>query len=221
MTKKRLNITMDGPAGSGKSTVSKEIAKRLGYKYIDTGAMYRAVAIRSHELDILPDDDSGLEQLCENVKIGFIDGKITVDGRDVSVEIRTPLADSISSVVSSRAPIREAMIALQREMAKRGGVVMEGRDIGTVVLPNADLKFYITASPEVRGERRHKERLQKGEESDLNQVIEAIRERDKRDSERKLSPLKPAIDAHIVDTTGLEILDVVDTVLREIEKHGI
>ena len=212
---------MDGPAGSGKSTVSKLIAKRLGYEYIDTGAMYRGVAIRSHELNISPEDDIGLKQLCETIKIGFVDGKITVDGRDLSVEIRTPLADSLSSVVSSRAPIREAMIALQQEMAKKGGVVMEGRDIGTVVLPHADLKFFITASPEVRGERRHKERLQKGEESDLNQVIEAIRERDRRDSERKLSPLKPAVDAHIVDTTGLEILDVVDTVLREIEKYRI
>jgi CMP/dCMP kinase len=220
MTNKRLNITMDGPAGSGKSTVSKLIAKRLGYKYIDTGAMYRAVAIRSHELNISPDDDTGLEQLCKTVKVEFVDGKITVDDRDVSVEIRTPLADGLASVVSSRAPIREAMIALQREMAQVGGVVMEGRDIGTVVLPDADLKFYITASPEVRGERRHKERLQKGEESDLNQVIESIKERDKRDSQRKLSPLKPAVDARIVDTTGLAILDVVDTVLREIEEYG-
>jgi cytidylate kinase len=219
--KRGLIITMDGPAGSGKSTVSKEVASRLGYRYIDTGAMYRAAAVRSHELGVPPDDDDALEKMCEKIEIEFVNGNITVDGRDMSVEIRTPLADRLSSVVSSRAPVRRALIAKQKKMAERGGVVVEGRDIGTVVLPEADAKFYITASPEVRGKRRHLERLARGEESDLNEVIEAIRSRDKRDSERKLSPLKPAEDALIVDTTDLDINGVVYLILKKLEKHGI
>ncbi|MBN1572298.1 MAG: (d)CMP kinase [Deltaproteobacteria bacterium] len=214
----RLIITMDGPAGSGKSSVSKEVAARLGYRYIDTGAMYRAVAVMSHELGIEPDDDEGLERLCDKINIEFVDGNIIVDGRDLSSEIRTPTADGLSSMVSSREPVRRAMIALQRKMAARGGVVMEGRDIGTVVLPNADAKFYITASPEIRGERRHRERLGKGEESNLDEVIEAIRDRDERDSRRELSPLKPASDAQIIDTSNLDISEVVGTILKRLGK---
>ncbi len=213
-----LIIAMDGPAGSGKSTVSKEIAAKLGYQYIDTGAMYRAVAVRSNELGIEPDDDEGLERLCDEIKIEFIDGNITVDGRDLSKKIRTPLADGLSSKVSSRKPVRRAMIDLQRKMAAIGGVVMEGRDIGTVVLPDADAKFFITASPKVRGERRHRERLSKGEESNLDQVIGAIRDRDERDSKRELSPLRPAQDARIIDTTELNISEVVDTILKRLGK---
>lgn len=216
---KGLTIAMDGPAGSGKSTVSRAVAARLGYQYIDTGAMYRAVAVVSHERGIEPDDDDGLERLCGKIEIGFVDGKITVDGRDLSVEIRTPMADGLSSKVSSRGPVRKAMIDLQRQMAARGGVVMEGRDIGTVVLPDADAKFYITASPEVRGERRHRERLEKGEESNLDEVIGAIRDRDERDSRRELSPLRPAEDARIVDTTNMDIPEVVDTILKSLEKR--
>lgn len=219
--KRGLIITMDGPAGSGKSTVSKKIASRLGYRYIDTGAMYRAAAVRSHELGISPDDDAALEEMCGKMEIEFVDGNITVDGRDMSVEIRTSLADRLSSMVSSRAPVRKALIAKQKEMAGRGGVVVEGRDIGTVVLPNADAKFFITASPEVRGKRRHLERLARGEESDLDGVVEAIRSRDKRDSERELSPLKPAEDARIVDTTDLDIDGVVGLIMKELEKLEI
>jgi cytidylate kinase len=218
--KKNLTIVIDGPAGSGKSTVSRLIAKQLGLTYIDTGAMYRAVALRSHELSVDPADDEGLARVCGKITLEFKNEKLFMDGRDVSESIRTPLMDRLSSAVSARPPVRRAMIDLQRRTARGGGVVMEGRDIGTVVLPDADLKFFLIADPRVRGERRYQERIAKGETADLDRVVTEIERRDKNDAERELSPLRPAEDAIVLDTTNLSIDEVVTAIVKEASKRA-
>jgi len=218
--KKNLTVVIDGPAGSGKSTVSKLLAKELGLTYIDTGAMYRAVALKAHELGIDPADDGGLARICGEITLTFDGERLFMDGRDVSKAIRTPLMDRLSSAVSARPPVRKAMIGLQRRTAQRGGIVMEGRDIGTVVLPDADLKFFLTADNKVRGERRYRERIDKGERADLATVVTEIERRDRDDSERELSPLRPAEDAIIVDTTYLSLDEVVARIRGELLKTG-
>jgi CMP/dCMP kinase len=214
--KKDLTVVIDGPAGSGKSTISRMLASQLGLSYIDTGAMYRAVALAAHERSVDPADDRGLAEICRTIEIRFEGNRLFMDGRDVSEVIRTPLMDGLSSAVSARPSVRKAMIDLQRRAARGGGVVMEGRDIGTVVLPNADVKFFLTADPKVRGERRYRERVQKGESADLAAVVADIEKRDKNDSERELSPLKPAKNAVIIDTTCLSIPQVVETIRKKI-----
>lgn len=219
--RKRLVIAVDGPAGSGKSSAGRLLAERLSYRYIDTGAMYRAAAVAAHRSGVSAEDDAALERLMKDVVISFISGRIHLDGEDVSRAIREPEIDGLSSAVSARAPIRTALITVQRRMAEAGGVVMEGRDIGTVVLPEADVKFFITASPEVRGERRYRERIARGETADLSEVIEAIKHRDERDAQRELSPLVPADDAEVIDTSTMNLDEVVDYMMERVKKHGI
>lgn len=214
--KKNLTIVIDGPAGSGKSTISRLVAEKLGLSYIDTGAMYRAVALAAYERSIQPADDRGLEEICDAIRLRFRGTRLFMDGRDVSEAIRTPLMDRLSSAVSARPSVRRAMIDLQRKAAQGGGVVMEGRDIGTVVLPDADVKFFLTADARVRGERRWRERLDKGESADLAAVVTEIEKRDKNDSERELSPLVAAEDAVIIDTTHLSIPQVAEEILKKI-----
>jgi cytidylate kinase len=215
--KKNITIVIDGPAGSGKSTISKLLAKELGLSYIDTGAMYRAVALKSHEMWIDPADDEGLNRVCEAIVLEFRGDRLCMDGRDVSEAIRTPLMDRLSSTVSARPSVRKAMIGLQRRTAEGGGIVMEGRDIGTVVLPNADVKFFLTADPTVRGRRRYDERVGKGQAADLATIVTEIRQRDKNDSERELSPLIIAPDAINIDTTAFSIPEVLDQIRKKIE----
>jgi len=220
-TRKRLIIAVDGPAGSGKSSASRLLAERLSYRYIDTGAMYRAAAVAAYRSGVSVENDVALEQLMKDVVISFKSGRIHLDGEDVSRAIREPEIDGLSSAVSARAPIRKALIALQRRMAENGGVVMEGRDIGTVVLPDADIKFFITASAEVRGRRRYTERIERGETADLEEVIEAMKRRDERDAQRELSPLVPADDAQVLETSSLNLEEVVDRMMERAKKHGI
>jgi cytidylate kinase len=214
--KKTLTIVIDGPAGSGKSTISKLLADQLGLSYIDTGAMYRAVALAAQERSVDPADDTGLAEICRTIRLEFVGARLFMDGRDVSAEIRTPAMDRLSSMVSARPSVRKAMIGLQRRTAEGGGVVMEGRDIGTVVLPDARAKFFLTADPRVRGERRYRERVERGESASLAAVVTEIEKRDKNDSERELSPLKPAEDAVIIDTTDLSIPQVVEEIRKKI-----
>jgi len=214
--KQDITIVIDGPAGSGKSTISKLLADQLGLSYIDTGAMYRAVALAAHARAVDPTDDNGLAEVCRTIRIRFEGRRLFMDGRDVSEAIRTPLMDRLSSAVSARPSVRKAMIDLQRKAAEGGGVVMEGRDIGTVVLPDADVKFFLTADPKVRGERRYRGGVEKGESADLTAVVSEIEKRDKNDSERELSPLKPADDAVIIDTTSLSIPQVVEEIRKKI-----
>ncbi|MGL6016136.1 MAG: (d)CMP kinase [Selenomonadaceae bacterium] len=212
-----LVIAIDGPAGAGKSTVAQLAAKKLGYTYIDTGAMYRAVAWKVLQqpatvtaeriVDAVKDIEVVLQYKAERTTV-------TVDGEDVTEAIRTPEVTAIVSQVASLGPVREKMVDLQRIMAKRGAVVMDGRDIATNVLPDADVKIFLTASIEERAQRRWKELRAKGYDIDLEQLKQEIAARDKADSERAISPLVQAPEAQLLDTTGMTIEQVVNSILN-------
>lgn len=213
---KRLVVAIDGPAGAGKSTVAQLAAKKLGYTYIDTGAMYRAVAWK-----VLQQQEVTDEQILEvirdiDVDLHYAKGKttVTVDGEDVSAAIRTPEVSAVVSRVAALGPVRTKMVDLQRKMAKRGAVLMDGRDIATNVLPHADVKIFLTASIEERARRRWKEMKEKGYDIALETLKKDIAARDKADSEREISPLVQADDAVLLDTTGLSIDEVVARILN-------
>lgn len=213
---KRLVVAIDGPAGAGKSTVAQLAAKKLGYTYIDTGAMYRAVAWK-----VLQQQEVTDEQILEvirdiDVDLHYAKGKttVTVDGEDVSAAIRTPEVSAVVSRVAALGPVRTKMVDLQRKMAKRGAVLMDGRDIATNVLPHADVKIFLTASIEERARRRWKEMKEKGYDIALETLKKDIVARDKADSEREISPLVQADDAVLLDTTGLSIDEVVARILN-------
>lgn len=213
---KKLVVAIDGPAGAGKSTVAQLAAKELGYTYIDTGAMYRAVAWKVLQqggeitdekiLAVIPDID---------VDLSYENGRTTVrvDGQDVTGKIRTPEVSHIVSQVAALGPVREKMVDLQRKMAERGGVLMDGRDIATNVLPDADVKIYLTASIEERANRRYKELCEKGLAVNLDDIARDIAARDKADMEREISPLVQAEDATLLDTTGMTIPEVVARII--------
>ncbi len=214
---KQISIAIDGPAGAGKTTVAREVARRLGLKYIDTGAMYRAAAWKSLQLGIPLDDEDRIVAMVERMEMHFEVRKdcslIVADGVDVSKAIRTPEVTRLSSPISAIPGVRKRLVALQRAMGGEGGCVMEGRDIGSVVMPNADVKVFLTASAEVRARRRCEEMLQAGMQADLPTLEKEIRERDHRDSTRAHSPLVRVPDAVEVNTDGLTIEQVIDEVL--------
>ncbi|MFH2012957.1 MAG: (d)CMP kinase [Pseudomonadota bacterium] len=216
--KKGLIIAIDGPSGAGKSTISKILAKRLNYTYIDTGAMYRAVALRTLEKNINIDDENSLSQMCLETDISFSIGngssKVLLNGKDVTEAIRAPNVSLVASSVSAKKVVRDTLLKLQRKMGKDGGVIMEGRDIGTVVFPDADIKFYLDALSEERGKRRYKELIAKGENVSLDKVTKELIQRDLNDSSRKYAPLKPAIDAINIDSTDRTIEEIVDKLLE-------
>ena len=213
---KKLVIAIDGPAGAGKSTVAKLAAEKLGCTYIDTGAMYRAVAWKTLQ-QREPVTDALILRVVKDidVKLSYADGKtrVLVDGRDVSGEIRTPEVSRIVSQVAALGPVREKMVDLQREMARAGGVLMDGRDIASHVLPDADVKIFLTASIEERARRRYKEMKEKGYDVTLESLQKDIAARDKADSEREISPLVRVPEAVLLDTTGLSIPEVVTKIL--------
>jgi cytidylate kinase len=216
-------VTIDGPAGAGKSTVSKMLARRLNYIYLDTGAMYRAVALRAQREGIDPKDEPALERLCGDMEIFFRESgegqRLICQGEDVSERIRDPEIGWMASVVSTIRPVREALSALQRKMASRGGVVAEGRDMGTVVFPGARFKFFLVADPRERSLRRYREQKAKGRGIKLEEVEREVRERDTQDSSRELAPLRPAEDAHLIDSTELTPEEVVARMLAVIQKN--
>ena len=218
---KKLSIAIDGPAGAGKSSVSKILAARLGYAYLDTGAMYRAVTYEALErkLDKPEDIVSMTEKLDMEVKPDKDVMHVIVDGKDVTPYIRTPEVSSHVSEVSAIGGVRTAMVAIQRKQAEKGGIVLDGRDIGTVVLPNAKVKIFLTASPEARAERRYKELLEKGMTVSYNDVLKDVNERDYNDSHRKTAPLKPAEGCVIVDTTELDFEQSVDKIISVIKEN--
>ena len=215
---RKITIAIDGPAASGKSTTAREVAQRLGYIYIDTGAMYRAVTLKALENQVNVHDINKVAELAEKVKIEF--GKnnqktiIYLDGKDVSDDIRAPRIDQQISPVAANPEVRKVMVKKQKEMGKHGGVVLDGRDIGTVVFPKAELKIYMLASVEVRALRRKREMEQKGLEIDLDKIENDIRYRDRQDMGRSHGPLKKAEDALEIDTTRLTIEQQVDLILK-------
>lgn len=214
---KRISIAIDGPAAAGKSTVAKIVARKLSYVYIDTGAMYRTLTYAALEQGIDLENEEQLMKVTENVNITFQYNETTqlvfLNGQDVSEVIRTPEVTSQVSIVAKHRLVREEMVRRQQLLSEQGGVVMDGRDIGTHVMPNAEVKIFMLASVEERAERRHLENIQKGFSSDLEKLKEEIALRDKLDSEREVSPLKKADDAVELDTTSLSIDEVVEKIM--------
>ena len=211
-------IAIDGPSGAGKSTIAKAVAKELGIDYIDTGAMYRAIGYKVSSEGIDPKDEAAVNDMLERTQIDFRQGDIFLDETCVNEEIRTPEMSMMASVCSQIPAVREKLVQLQRGMGERKSVIMDGRDIGTNVLKDAEYKIYLTASAEERAHRRFLELQQKGEEQSYEAVLEDIRQRDHNDMTRELNPLRKADDAIELDTTGLDIDQVVQRVLEIVGK---
>jgi cytidylate kinase len=218
---RRLVIAIDGPSGAGKSTAGRELADRLGYVFLDTGAMYRALALAAMRAHVPLDDEAALAALAARIPIELRPGgAVILDGEDVTAALRTQDVGSAASRVSVHPAVRRHLVARQREMGRAGGVVMDGRDIGTAVFPDADVKFYVDAHPRQRAQRRHEELAQRGLASDLDTIEREIRDRDHADSTRAESPLTRAPDAIHLDTTELGLPEVVRRMLAAVEAAG-
>lgn len=221
----KLLITIDGPAGSGKSTISRLLAEKLNLLYLDTGAMYRAVALQAHRQGLDSDQGKLLKKMCRQMDINFDRSTdppgIRIGGEDISAAIRTPEMDMLSSKISMVKEVRAEMTGLQRKIGEKGGVIAEGRDMGTVVFPRAHLKIFLTASPEVRADRRYKERAGRGECVSRSQVRSELEKRDQQDSGRALAPLRPAEGADIIDTSTLTIDQVVNFIIKIVGKRKV
>ncbi|MBQ8209688.1 MAG: (d)CMP kinase [Clostridia bacterium] len=216
-----INIAIDGPAGAGKSTVAKAVAKKFGFIYVDTGALYRSISVNALKHCIeTTDTEKVIAMLPEtNVELKYIDGtqRVFLNGEDVSEEIRLPEASMAASNVSAIPAVREFLLDLQRDMAKNHNVVMDGRDIGTVILPDAQYKFFLTASAEVRADRRYKELTEKGIEVDYNALLEEIVQRDYNDSHRETAPLRQAEDAILIDSSNLTLEESIEAIANKIK----
>lgn len=213
-------IAIDGPASSGKSTAAKELAKRLHYVYLDTGAMYRACGLKAHRQNISLDDLPALTKMMQEIdvqiKYSLPNNTVLLDGEDVSQAIRQPQVGKLASDISAIGVVREGMTALQRKLGEKKGIVMDGRDIGTVVFPNADLKFFMVADLEERAQRRYLEEKAKGSEKSYEQVKTELESRDYNDSHRAIAPLKQAEDAILIDSTNLSIPEQVEEIMAYI-----
>ena len=220
--KNGLTITIDGPSGAGKSTVAKALAKRLGFIYIDTGAMYRVVAFEMRKRRMRFEDEDTLFQWASSLQIIFLDRKgeshVLCNGKDLTQEIRSPEISLLASEFSKRRGVREALVKIQREMGEGGGVVLEGRDTGTVVFPSADVKFYLDAQPEERARRRYEELTGKGVNVNFEETLEEVIQRDHNDMNRSLSPLRRAEDAIVIDSTRRSAEEVVEAMLRLVQE---
>ncbi len=219
--KNQLLITIDGPAAAGKSTVSKALSKRISYACLDTGALYRAIAYKVSEQEISPDNERLLSELCEKVKISLKkigrDMKVFVDEEDATEKIRTEEIGLLASKVSAVPAVRRALLSIQRKAGERGGIIAEGRDMGTVVFPYADIKFFLDADIPERARRRYLELLEKGSNADFEEVKISLIKRDQQDTARNISPLRPSEDSIIIDTTSLRVEEVVEKMVGIIE----
>lgn len=218
------SIAIDGPAGAGKSSIAKVLSKRLGYIYIDTGAMYRAVALFFLENNVADGTDSRIESLLDKLEISikYEDGaqKVILNGEDVTGKLRLEEIGKLASKFSAIGSVREKLVSLQRKLAQKENVVMDGRDIGTVVLPNADLKIYLSASSKVRAKRRYLELLEKGQtDLDINDIEDEIIKRDEADMNREISPLKQADDAYYLDSSDMTLEEVVSKILSMVKEE--
>lgn len=217
-----INVAIDGPAGAGKSSIAKRAASDLGFIYVDTGAMFRAIGFYMIRSGIDPSDEEKVKEKLDGAEIDIVyeDGVqcVLLNGENVNSLIRTEEVSDAASKVAVLAPVRKKMLILQRNIAKNHDVIMDGRDIGTAVLPDADLKIYLTASAEVRAQRRYKENLEKGMEADIEEIKRDISERDRRDMTRSEAPLKKAEDAVEIDTSDMTIDEVTDEIERRIRK---
>jgi cytidylate kinase len=207
-----LLITIDGPAGAGKTTVSKLLAQSLGYRYLDTGALYRGVAYEARAAGISPQDDQGLAQVCETLQLDVAENRLLSAGVDITDRIRSPKITMLASAVSARPVVRQALLNIQRELGRARGLVAEGRDMGTVVFPDADLKFYLDASPRQRARRRFNQYASSNNQT-LEQIEQDIRRRDANDASRDIAPLKPAAGAVSIDSTVMSAPEVVARML--------
>ena len=212
-----IRIAVDGPSGAGKSTIAKAVAQRLGIDYIDTGAMYRAIGYKMLKKGINVDDLEGIQRLLDTTEIDFSKGDIILDGQVINDLIRTPEISKQASSCSAVGIVREKLVDLQQKMGGAKSVVMDGRDIGTVVFPDAEYKFFITASPEERAKRRYNELIEKGQKVNYDQVLADITDRDHNDSTREITPLRKAEDAIEVDTTNMTIEEVIDYICKEMK----
>ncbi len=218
-----ISVAIDGPAGAGKSTLSRKTAENLGFIYVDTGALYRAVGLKfskaGADTSLNCDIEGILSQTC--IDIRFINGeqRVFLDGKDVSDEIRTPEASMMASAVSAKPPVRAFLLEMQRKLARENNVVMDGRDIGTVVLPNATVKIYLTASAQARAERRYKELLEKGSSVTFQEVYDDMVQRDYNDMNREIAPLKQADDAIVADTTECDLEESLALLLKIVKEN--
>ena len=217
-----INIAIDGPAGAGKSTIAKKVAAEKNYIYVDTGAMYRAMALYLYRLGVDPDDSAAISSNCAgaDITIEYRDGQqvVLLAGENVNAYLRTPQVSDMASRTSVNGDVRAKLVELQQELARRQNVVMDGRDIGTVVLPDARVKIFLTASVQVRAKRRYLELMEKDGSADFKEIEAQIRERDERDMNRPISPLKQAEDAVLVDTSDMTIDEVVEKILAIIDE---
>jgi cytidylate kinase len=220
----KLIIAIDGPVGSGKSTVARRVAEMLGYSHLDSGAMYRGVALKALRQGVPLDSPTKLSAVADAAHIDLVPcgGKLRVilDGEDVTDAIRTPEVSRAASIVATVPGVRHPMVAEQRRAGAQGGVVMEGRDIGTAVFPHADIKIFLDASPEVRAQRRRIELREKGEEHSFEEVLAEVHERDRRDRERKMSPLVRAVDAVVVDNTAMDAEETARVIVLLVREKG-
>ena len=219
-----INVAIDGPAGAGKSTIAKAAAKALGYIYVDTGALYRTVALSAQKLGVLADlSDENIQKVIDSsvVELKYIDGAqaVFLNGEDVSSLIRTPEISMGASAVSAKPSIRAFLLGLQQDIAAKNNVIMDGRDIATVVLPHADVKIFLFASPECRAQRRYKELIEKGESVMYEDVLADVNQRDYQDSHREIAPLKPSKDSIMLDTSELNLEESIDAVIQTIKEH--
>lgn len=223
---KFLSVAIDGPSGAGKSTIAKAAAKALGFVYLDTGAIYRTVAWHITMMGIGPKDTDHVPMLLDDANIEIVfqeDGQhMVLNGKDITAEIRTPEISAVASQVAQQKCVRDYLLELQRQLARKHNIIMDGRDIGTVVLPKASMKIYLTATPEKRAQRRYEEYLQKGQKAVYEEVLADQKKRDYEDMNRKIAPLKQAKDAVLVDTTDLDLQQSVEVVINLMkEKLGV